>query len=75
MAFADERVQHCNALAEKYNDYKNTKKAIDDALEMLDDNPDDDFRALLKEELSENKERLATIGRRIENSSHSERPK
>lgn len=48
-------------IAEKYNDYKNTKKAIDDALEMLDDNPDDDFRALLKEELSENKERLATI--------------
>lgn len=48
-------------IAEKYNDYKNTKKAIDDALEMLGDNPDDDFRALLKEELSENKERLATI--------------
>ena len=48
-------------LQEKYNEYKMTKGAIDDALEMLDDSIDDEFRMLVKEELSENKEKLSKI--------------
>ena len=48
-------------IAEKYNEYKMTKGAIDDALEMLDDSIDDEFRTLVKEELSENKEKLSKI--------------
>lgn len=48
-------------IAEKYNEYKMTKGAIDDALEMLDDSIDDEFRTLVKEELSENKEKLSVI--------------
>ncbi len=48
-------------IAEKYNEYKETKQAVDEALEMLDENLDDDFRALVKEELSANKERISEI--------------
>lgn len=48
-------------IADKYKEYNETKKAVEDALEMLDENPDDDFRALLKEELSSGKERVSEI--------------
>ncbi len=48
-------------IAEKYTEYKETQKAIDEALEMLGDNPEDDFKELLKEELAENKEKLEKI--------------
>ena len=48
-------------IAEKYNEYKNTKKDIEEELEMLDENLDDDFRALVKEELSANKEKVSAI--------------
>ncbi len=48
-------------IAEKYNEYKNTKKDIEEELEMLDENLDDDFRALVKEELAANKEKVSAI--------------
>lgn len=48
-------------IAEKYLEYTNTKKAVNENLEMLEDNLDEDFRALVKEELSENKEKLIEI--------------
>ena len=48
-------------IAEKYKEYKETKKAIEEALDMLEENLDDEFRALVKEELSENKEKILQI--------------
>ena len=46
-------------IAEKYREYCDAKKAVEEAIEMLDDNPDKEFRELLKEELAENKTKLA----------------
>lgn len=46
-------------IAEKYREYCDAKKAVEEAIEMLDDNPDEEFRELLKEELAENKTKLA----------------
>ena len=46
-------------IAEKYREYCDEKKAVEEAIEMLDDNPDEEFRELLKEELAENKTKLA----------------
>ncbi len=46
-------------IAEKYREYCDAKKAVEEAIEMLDDNPDEKFRELLKEELAENKTKLA----------------
>ena len=48
-------------IVEKYQEYKATLEAIDEALMMLDDNLDDDFRELVKEELSENKKRVEPL--------------
>ena len=48
-------------IADKYKEYLEAKKSVEDALEMLEDNPDEDFKALLKEELAEGKERTAGI--------------
>ena len=48
-------------IVEKYQEYKATLEAIDEALMMLDDNLDDDFRDLVKEELSENKKRVEPL--------------
>ena len=48
-------------IVEKYEEYKGTLEAIDEALMMLDDNLDDDFRELVKEELSENKKRVEPL--------------
>lgn len=48
-------------IADKYREYVNTKTAVEEALEMLEDNLDDDFRTLVKEELAENKEKLNEI--------------
>ncbi len=48
-------------IAEKYKEYKETKNSIDEALEMLGEGLDDDFRELVKEELAESKTRLAEI--------------
>lgn len=48
-------------IAEKYKEYRNAKNAVDEALEMLGEGIDDDFRELVKEELAESKARLAEI--------------
>ena len=48
-------------IVEKYQEYKGTLNAIDEALVMLEDNLDDDFRELVKEELAENKKRVEPL--------------
>lgn len=45
-------------IADKYREYCKAQTAVDEAIEMLDENPDDELRELLKDELSENKEKL-----------------
>ena len=52
-------------IVEKYEEYKATLQAIDDALMMLEDNLDDDFRDLVKEELAENKKRVEPLENEI----------
>lgn len=48
-------------IAEKYTEYKNTQKNIEEAIEMLEEKPDEELKSLLKDELSENRERLVEI--------------
>jgi len=48
-------------IVEKYQEYKATLNAIDEALMMLEDNLDDEFRELVKEELAENKKRVEPL--------------
>ena len=48
-------------IVEKYQEYKATLEAIDESLAMLEDNLDDDFRELVKEELAENKKRVEPL--------------
>ena len=48
-------------IVEKYQEYKGVLEAIDEALIMLEDNLDDDFRELVKEELAENKKRVEPL--------------
>lgn len=43
-------------IVEAYKKYKTAKEAIKDALEMLEDSNDEEFRAMAKEELKENQE-------------------
>ncbi|MEA4972073.1 Peptide chain release factor 1 [bioreactor metagenome] len=52
-------------IADKYREYINTKTSIEEALEMLEDNLDDDFRVLVKDELAENKVKLADIEKEL----------
>lgn len=52
-------------IADKYREYINTKTSVEEALEMLEDNLDDDFRALVKEELADNKVKLADIDKEL----------
>ncbi len=46
------------AIVEAYRDYKKTKEAVAESKELLNDNIEDDFRQLVKEELKENTEKL-----------------
>ncbi len=48
-------------IVEKYTEYKQTTEAIEEALMMLDENLDEDFRELVKEELSDNKKKVPTL--------------
>lgn len=48
-------------IIEKYREYKKLSEEIEDALEMLKDKLDDDFREMVKEELSENKEKVEVV--------------
>ena len=52
-------------IVEKYIEYKDTLAAIDDALMMLEEKLDDDFRELVKEELNENKKRVEPLENEI----------
>lgn len=48
-------------LVDKYLEYKNTKKNIEESLQMLEEESDDELRELAKEELSSSKEALEVI--------------
>lgn len=48
-------------VVEKYREYMSVNQAIEESLAMLDDNLEDDFKQLVKEELSENKTRLEEV--------------
>ncbi len=45
----------------KYKEYKATLTAIEESLIMLEDNLDEDFEALVKEELADNKKRVEPL--------------
>ncbi len=48
-------------IVEKYQEYKKVLEDIDEALAMLEDNLEEDFRELVKEELAENKKRVPSL--------------
>ncbi|MBS5520794.1 MAG: peptide chain release factor 1 [Clostridiales bacterium] len=48
-------------IAEKYTEYKKTKQSIEDSVEMLESENDEEMRELLKEELSDCKNRIVDI--------------
>ncbi|PHV72033.1 peptide chain release factor 1 [Sporanaerobium hydrogeniformans] len=52
-------------IVEKYLEYKKTLEAIDEGLMMLEENLDDDFRELVKEELAENKKKVDPLQNEI----------
>ena len=52
-------------IVEKYREYRETKNAIAEGTELLGEKLEDDFRELVKEELSENKERFETLQKEI----------
>jgi peptide chain release factor 1 len=48
-------------IVEKYNEYKETKKNIEESLEILEEEKDEELRELAKEELSESRDQLEKI--------------
>ena len=48
-------------IVEAYNEYKECKQAIEDSLEMLEEEPDEEMRELAKEELNDNKKRVEEL--------------
>ena len=52
-------------IVEKYNEYKQAKQTQQDALEMLESENDEDFKAMLKTELSEAKEKEEVLKNEI----------
>ena len=48
-------------IVEAYNEYKECKQAIEDSLEMLEDESDEEMRELAKEELNDNKKRVEEL--------------
>lgn len=52
-------------IVEKYREYAKTKEAIEEAKTMLEDNLDDDFKQLVKEELNENTQNLEKISEEL----------
>jgi len=48
-------------IVEKYREYKKAKTAIEEAKEMLQDNPDKDFEEMLELEIEENKEKIISL--------------
>ena len=48
-------------IVEKYREYKKSKETIDEAMQMLEENPDKDFEEMLRSEIDENKDKIALI--------------
>ena len=48
-------------IVEAYNEYKECKQAIEDSLEMLEEESDEEMRELAKEELNDNKKRVEEL--------------
>ena len=48
-------------IVEAYNEYKECKQAIEDSLEMLEEEADEEMRELAKEELNDNKKRVEEL--------------
>ena len=48
-------------IVEAYNEYKECKQAIEDSLEMLEEESDEEMRELAKEELNDNKKRAEEL--------------
>ena len=48
-------------IVEAYNEYKECKEAIEDSLEMLEEETDEEMRELAKEELNDNKKRVEEL--------------
>ena len=48
-------------IVEAYNEYKECKQAIEDSLEMLEEEFDEEMRELAKEELNDNKKRVEEL--------------
>ena len=52
-------------IVEAYNEYKECKQAIEDSLEMLEEESDEEMRELAKEELNDNKKRVEELGQEL----------
>lgn len=52
-------------IVEKYREYKDAKQAVADALDMLGESLDDDFKQMVKEELNENKVKIEELQHEI----------
>lgn len=48
-------------IVEAYNEYKECKQAIEDSLELLEEESDEEMRELAKEELNDNKKRVEEL--------------
>ena len=48
-------------IVEAYNEYKECKQAIEDSLEMLEEESDEEMRELAKDELNDNKKRVEEL--------------
>ena len=48
-------------IVEAYNEYKECKQAMEDSLEMLEEESDEEMRELAKEELNDNKKRVEEL--------------
>ena len=48
-------------IVEAYNEYKECKQAIEDSIEMLEEESDEEMRELAKEELNDNKKRVEEL--------------
>ena len=53
--------QDLTPIVEAYNEYKECKQAIEDSLEMLEEESDEEMRELAKEELNDNKKRVEEL--------------
>ncbi len=52
-------------IVEAYNEYKECKQAIEDSLEMLEEESDEEMRELAKEELNDNKKRVEELEQKL----------